>query len=232
MRGATLRKVLSRLQSLSHPENLEGMARFAIPTDRALGITTPDLKKLAREIGKDHRLAVQLWTTGIHEARSLAVMIEEPEHVTEAQTERWVNNFDGWSTCDGCCLHLIRRLPFAWRKAFEWSRRRREFEKRAAFALAAALAVHDKRAPDEKFLRFLAVIKRQAADERNFVKKAVNWALRAIGKRNLRLNRAALRTAREIRRLDSPAARWIAADALRELTSEAVQNRLRRSRAT
>jgi 3-methyladenine DNA glycosylase AlkD len=231
MRGTTLRQVLRRLKSLSHPENLEGMARFAIPIDRALGITTPDLKKLAREIGRNHSLAVQLWATKILEARGLAVMIEEPERVTEAQIERWVKEFDGWSVCDGCCLHLIRRLPFAWPKAFEWSRRRREFEKRAGFALAAALGVHDQGAPDDRFLRFLAVIKRQATDERNFVKKAVNWALRVIGKRNRRLNRAALRTAREIQKIDSHAARWIAADALRELSSDAVRKRLRRSRA-
>jgi 3-methyladenine DNA glycosylase AlkD len=232
MRGTTLRAALSGLQSLARPARLAGMARFAIPTDRALGISTPALKKLARQIGPNHRLAVELWATGIHEARALAAMIEEPERSTERQIERWVRDFDGWSTCDGCCLNLIVRLPFAWRKAFEWSRRSREFEKRAGFALAAVLAVHDQRAPDEKFLRFLQVLKRHARDERNFVKKAVNWALRQIGKRNLRLNRAALRTAREIRRLDSPAARWVAADALRELASKAVKARLHRSRAT
>ncbi len=208
------------------------MARFGIPVGRALGIPTPDIKRLAREIRRDHRLALELWRTGILEARALAAMIEEPKRASERQIERWVKDFDGWSICDGCCLYLIVRLPFAWRKAFEWSRRKREFEKRAGFALAAVLTVHDKQAPDARFLRFLPVIKRQARDERNFVKKAVNWALRQIGKRNRRLNRAALETARESSQIDSPAARWIAADALRELTSPAVQARLRHSRAT
>jgi 3-methyladenine DNA glycosylase AlkD len=154
-------------------------------------------------------------------------MIEEPELVTESQAERWLKDFDNWATCDGCCLYLFAYVPFAWRKVFEWSRREREFEKRAAFSLVACLTVHDKQAPDKKFLKFLPVIKRESGDGRNFVRKAANWALRQIGKRNLGLNRAAIRTAREIQKLGTPSARWIAADALRELTSTAVQKRLR-----
>jgi 3-methyladenine DNA glycosylase AlkD len=220
-------EVVRKLQSLGHAVNVEGMARFGIRPDKAFGIRAPVLQQMAREIGRDHRLAGELWATGIHEARALAAMIEEPARMTEAQAERWLKEFDNWATCDGCCLYLFNYLPFAWRKAFEWSRREREFEKRAAFSLVACLSVHDKGAPDEKFLKFLPVIKRQAGDGRNFVRKAVNWALRQIGKRNLKLNRAALRTAREIQKLGTPSARWIAADALRELNSEAVQKRLR-----
>ncbi len=154
-------------------------------------------------------------------------MIDGPELVTEAQAERWVRDFDNWATCDSCCLYLFAYVPFAWRKVFGWSRREREFEKRAAFSLVACLTVHDKAAPDERFLKFLPVIKREARDDRNFVRKAVNWALRQIGKRNRKLNRAAIRTAREIQKLGTPSARWIAADALRELTGAAVQRRLR-----
>jgi len=222
---------MGRLESLADPRQLEGMARFGIRVDKAYGgISTPALKKLGREVGKNHELAQELWKSGIHEARHLAALIDEPARVTEAQMERWAKQFDSWDVCDGCCLNLFVNTPFAHRQAIEWSRRKEEFVKRAAFALMAVLAVHDKKAGDEKFLRFLPIVKRESTDQRNFVKKAVNWALRQIGKRNLRLNRAAIRTAEEIRELDSPSARWIAADALRELRSEAVQKRLRQKR--
>jgi 3-methyladenine DNA glycosylase AlkD len=220
--------IIEKLRQLGCPADVEGMARFGIHPDNAFGIRVPILKKLAREMGRNHRLAGQLWATGIHEARGVAAMVDEPELVSDAQAERWVRDFDNWATCDGCCLYLFAYVPFAWRKVFEWGRREREFEKRAAFALAACLAVHDKAAPDERFLKFLPVIKRESNDGRNFVKKAVNWALRQIGKRNRKLNRAAIRTAREIQKLGTPSARWIAADALRELTSAGVQKRLRR----
>jgi 3-methyladenine DNA glycosylase AlkD len=220
-------EIVTRLRSLGNPADREGMLRFAVGNANALGIRAPVLKALARELGRNHRLAKELWATGIHEARHLAVFIEEPAKVTQAQAERWLRDIDSWDTCDGCCLYLFAYLPFAWRKVFEWSRRKREFEKRAAFSLTAVLAVHDRAAPDQKFLRVLPLIKRDSRDERNFVKKAVSWALRQIGKRNLRLNRAAIRTAREIQKLNSRAARWIASDALRELESDAVQRRLR-----
>jgi 3-methyladenine DNA glycosylase AlkD len=219
--------IIEKLRSLGCPADVEGMARFGIRTDKAFGIRAPVVKKMAREIGRNHRLALELWATGIHEARAIAARIEEPELVTESQAERWLKDFDNWATCDGCCLYLFAYVPFAWRKVFEWSRREREFEKRAAFSLVACLTVHDKQAPDKKFLKFLPVIKRESGDGRNFVRKAANWALRQIGKRNLGLNRAAIRTAREIQKLGTPSARWIAADALRELTSTAVQKRLR-----
>ncbi len=203
------------------------MARFALPTDRALGISVPKLRRLARELGQDHRLAQALWRLRILEARHLAGMVDEPERVTERQTKRWAKDFDSWEVCDGCSFNLFVRTRFAWPKAREWSRRREKFVKRASFALMAALAVHDKEAPDERFLRLLASIERAAGDDRNFVKKAVNWALRQIGKRNRRLNRAAIASARRIRKQGSRAARWIAADALRELESPVVQRRLR-----
>jgi 3-methyladenine DNA glycosylase AlkD len=225
-------EVLRRLCALGNPANVAGMAHFGILPDKAFGVRAPAIKKMARELGRNHRLAGELWVTGYREARALAAMIDEPERVTEAQAERWVRQFNSWDICDGCCLYLFAYLPFAWRKVFEWSLRKREYEKRAAFSLIAVLSVHDKTAPMEKFLKFLPVIKREANDGRNFVKKAVNWALRQIGKQNLSLNRAAIRTAREIRKLGTPSARWIAADALRELTSPAVQTRLRRARAT
>jgi 3-methyladenine DNA glycosylase AlkD len=219
--------IIEKLRQLGCPADVEGMARFGIRSEKAFGVRAPVIKQMAREIGRNHKLARELWATGIHEARAIAAMIEEPGLVTESQAERWVKDFDNWATCDGCCLYLFAYVPFAWRKVFEWSRRQGEFEKRAAFSLVACLTVHDKAALDEKFLKFLPVIQREAGDGRNFVKKAVNWALRQIGKRNLKLNCAAIRTAREIQKLGTPSGRWIAADALRELTSDAVQKRLR-----
>jgi len=186
----------------------------------------PRLQKLAKEIGKDHQLAGQLWASGIREARLLACMVADPKATTREQMERWVADFDSWDVCDTCCGYLFDRTSVAYSKALEWSSREEEFVKRAGFALTAFLVVHDKKAPDEKFMQFLPVIKREATDDRNFVKKAVNWALRQIGKRNMRLNLAAIETAQEIREIDSRSARWIAADALRELKGDAVQARL------
>ncbi len=222
-----VKAVLEGLHALADPRVREGMARFAVPTHRALGISVPVLQRLARELGCDHRLAQGLWRSRIHEARHLAAMIEQPELVTERQLDRWVKDFDSWDVVDGCCFNLIIKTPFAWRKAREWSRRPEEFVKRAGFALMAALAIHDKSAPDARFIACLPLIEREAGDDRNFVKKAVNWALRNIGKRNLRLNRAAITAAQKIRKQGSRPARWIAADALRELGSDAVQRRLR-----
>jgi len=218
---------------MADPRSREGMARFGIHVDNALGgISTPILKKLAREIGKDHRLARDLWKSGLHEARHLAAMVDDPAQVTEAQMERWAKDFDSWDAVDCSCLYLFVNTPYAHRKALEWSRRKEEFVKRAAFTLMAVLAVHDKEAADAKFLRFLPIIKRESTDDRNFVKKAANWALRQIGKRNQALNEVAIQAAREIRLIDSRSSRWIAADALRELASDAVQKRLRRTPRT
>jgi 3-methyladenine DNA glycosylase AlkD len=212
---------------MANPADLDGMARFGIQTSNSLGgIAMPRLQKLAKEIGKDHQLAGQLWASGIREARLLACMVADPKATTREQMERWVADFDSWDVCDTCCGYLFDRTSVAYSKALEWSSREEEFVKRAGFALTAFLVVHDKKAPDEKFMQFLPVIKREATDDRNFVKKAVNWALRQIGKRNMRLNLAAIETAQEIREIDSRSARWIAADALRELKGDAVQARL------
>ena len=202
------------------------MARFGINTGNSYGVSVYDLQKLAREIGKDHTLAQQLWASGIHEARILASMVDKPEMVADMQMEQWVKDFDSWDVCDLSCSNLFDKTQFAYQKAEAWSKREEEFVKRAGFVLMAVLAVHDKTATDEEFLKFMPIIKRESTDDRNFVKKAVNWALRQIGKRNLNLNKMAIKTAREIQQIDSKSARWIASDAIRELTGEAVQKRL------
>jgi 3-methyladenine DNA glycosylase AlkD len=227
----TKAQVLRELKSLANSKVREKMAYFGVNVPKAHGISAPVLHALARRIGKNHELAEQLWTTGIHEARILAALIGESGKVTSAQMERWVREFDSWDVVDAACCYLYAHAVPAWTKIKAWSRRREEFEKRAAFSLAAYLSYKDKTAPDARFERFLRVIEREAYDERNFVRKAVNWALRNIGKRNLRLNRAAINTAERIRRQGSRPARWIAADALRELKSDAVQRRLRRKAA-
>jgi 3-methyladenine DNA glycosylase AlkD len=181
---------------------------------------------MAEKIGVDHQLAQDLWASGIHEARILAGMIDDPKLVTEEQLEHWVVDFDSWDVCDQCCSNLFDRTPFAHKKAVEWSKRGEEFVKRGGFVLMAALAVHDKTAGDQAFEAFFPIIKREATDDRNFVKKAVNWALRNIGKRNESLNRRAIEVAEEIKQIDSRTARWIASDAIRELTSEKVKKRM------
>jgi 3-methyladenine DNA glycosylase AlkD len=193
------------------------MARFGIATDRALGVRIPDLRRLAREIGRDHGLALRLWRSGVHEARILASMIDDPARVTERQMEAWARSFDSWDLCDQVCGNLFDRTPFAHEAATRWAPREEEFVKRAGFALMATLAVHDADADDRRFLRFLPLIEREAPDGRNFVKKAVNWALRQIGKRNERLRREALRVARRLAEGPPGPARWVGRDALREL---------------
>jgi 3-methyladenine DNA glycosylase AlkD len=218
--------IIIRLKSLSNPKSVEGMARFGINPEKTLGISIPALRKMAKEIGRSHVLAQQLWDTGIHEARILAGMIDEPEKVDDSQMEQWVRDFDSWDVCGQCCMNLFDRTGFAYPKAIEWSGRDEEFVKRAGFALMAVLAFHDKKASDEAFLKFFPAIEKESIDERNYVKKAVNWALRQIGKRNINLNKLAIKTAKNIKKIDSKAARWIAADALRELEGEAVQKRL------
>ncbi|MBU3966797.1 MAG: DNA alkylation repair protein [Euryarchaeota archaeon] len=223
-----LEKYLKQLKSLADPEAAAGMARFGINPDNTLGVYIPAIRKMAKEIGKNHALAQELWSSGIHEARILAGMVDDPKEVTGEQMERWVAEIDSWDVCDQVCSNLFDKTHFAYQKAHEWSGREEEFVRRAGFVLMASLSVHDKKAGDEKFLEFLPLIKRGALDERNFVKKAVNWALRQIGKRNLDLNRAAILTANDIQKIDSKAAKWIASDALRELTDEKIQKRLRK----
>lgn len=220
--------IIRKLKSLADPEVVKGMARFGIKPNNTYGISVPNLRRVAREAGKDHDLARQLWASGIHEARLLAGMIDDPELVTGEQMESWVKDFDSWDVCDQCCMNLFKKTRFAYGKAIEWTLREEEFVKRAGFVLMACLAVSDKRASDEEFEQFFSIIKREASDSRNFVKKAVNWALRQIGKRNVILNETAIKTAQEIQETGSRSARWVASNALRELTSQAVQGRLRR----
>jgi len=212
---------------MGDPAAVAGMARYGIRSQQVLGVGMPRLRALAKRIGRDHALAQQLWLTGILEARAVASMIGDPKLVTEELMETWVADFDSWAVCDGACCTLFDKTKFAWKKALEWSRRDEEYVKRAGYTIMAALAVHDKSAPDAKFLRLLPAIRRGATDERNFVRKAVNWALRQIGKRNRNLNCAAIAAARQIHTMDSRSARWIASDALRELESAAVQRRLK-----
>lgn len=219
--------IIARLQAEANPANVAGMARYGINPTNTLGISIVTLRRLAREIKKNHELALELWDSGIHEARILSGFIDEPEKVTEAQLEQWVRDFDSWDVVDQLS-ELIYRTPYALKKIHGWSGSDAEFIRRTAFSLIAEISCHDKKMADEEFEQFFVLIKRAAADERNYVKKAVNWALRNIGKRNLVLNRRAIEVAREIQKIDSRAARWIAADALRELTSEAVQKRLSR----
>ena len=227
----TATEILQHLQSLSNSDNVAGMARFGIRAKKVYGVPLSKLKSLARQVGKNHLLAQELWSSGAHEARLVACFIENPAEVTSRQMDCWAGDFDNWAVCDGCCLHLFAKVPFAQAKVAGWCVRSQEFVKRAGFSMMAVLAVHDKKASDSLFLTWLGLIKNASTDERNFVKKAVNWAVRQIGKRNLRLNRAAIRTARAIHKLDSTSARWIASDALRELMSDAVQKRLRNRKA-
>jgi 3-methyladenine DNA glycosylase AlkD len=214
-------EILKKLKSLSDPKAVEGMARFGINPKNTYGVSIPEIRKLAKEIGKDHKLAQQLWSSGIHEARILAGLVDRIEDVTEEQMEKWVKDFDSWDVCDQVCMNLFDKTKFAYAKAEEWSKRKEEFVKRAGFALMASLAVHDKKSKDEEFLKFLPIIKRESTDERNFVKKAVNWALRQIGKRNKNLNKLAIQTAKEIQKIDSKTSKWIASDAIKELKSKA-----------
>jgi len=223
----TVERIVAELRRLGTKHNVEGMARYGIRAKKVFGVSKPKLDALAKRIGKNHALGLELWSTGIQDAKILAGLISEPEKVTGTQMELWVRDFDNWDSCDGTCCHLFVLADGAWEKAFTWTKRKEEFQKRGGFALAAYLAYRDKAAADSKYLKFLKVIEREAEDERNFVRKAVNWALRNIGKRNVRLNRAAIATAKRLRAKESRAARWIAADALRELEGEAMQARLR-----
>jgi 3-methyladenine DNA glycosylase AlkD len=220
--------VLDRLKSKARPEQLKGMAKYGMTVEQRLGVSVPDIRQLAKQIGRDHKLALDLWETGITEARILASMVDEPGKLTEEQMEDWVKGINSWDVCDQVCMNLFEKNELAWKKVIDWSERDEEFVRRTAFSLVACLAWHDKKASDDKFTELLPVIIRSSTDERNFVKKAVNWALRNIGKRNLNLNQAAIKATKDIQRFDSRAARWVASDARRELESEAIQSRLRR----
>ena len=204
----------------------EGMARYAIPSDNAFGVTMANIQVLAKRLGKNHELAAKLWDTGWYEARMLTAYVDEPGRVTSAQMDRWCRDFDNWGICDTLCFVLFDRTPHAWAKVAQWSNRREEFARRAAFALLWGLTVHDKVANDQQFVQGLLFIERAASDERHFVKKAVNMALRAIGKRNSALNAAAVAVAQRLAESPEAAARWVGKDALRELTSPGVTRRL------
>jgi len=225
---ATVDEVMEQLKSKAKKDQLEGMARFAIVGDQRLGVSVPDMRKIAKDIGKDQQLALDLWETGVPEGMIVAGMIAEPEKLTEQQMEAWVVDINSWDICDQVCMNLFEKTPLAEKKIYEWSVREEEFVKRASYALIACLAWHDKEASDEAFTQYFPVIVAGATDERNFVKKAVNWALRNIGKRNQALNKEAIKVTKEIQGIDSKSARWIASNAIRELESEKVQERLRK----
>jgi len=206
----------------------DGMARFAIPSDKAFGVSVGDLRDYGKKLGRSHALAAALWDTGWYEARMLTAFIDDPAQVTPAQMDRWCREFDNWAICDTLCFHLFDRTPHAWKKVSQWSSLLGEFQKRGSFALLWALSVHDKQAADERFLAGLKLIEREAADDRNFVKKAANMALRAIGKRNAALHAAAIKVAQRLAESKAAAARWNGKDALRELNSASVKSRLKR----
>jgi 3-methyladenine DNA glycosylase AlkD len=223
----TSEEIIKVLSSKRSEYNREGMARFGINVDKAFGISIAELRKIAKQTGKDHKLAQELWKTGYHEARILACLIDDYKQVTEKQMDKWVKDFDSWDLCDQCCNNLFRFTPFAYSKVYEWVNKEKEFVKRAAFSMMAVLSFHDKEADDEIFLEFLELIKKKSDDERNFVKKAVNWALRQIGKRNKNLNKSAIKAAKEILLLKTKAGNWIARNALREIESDIYQKRLK-----
>jgi len=233
--------LIAKLRALGSKKDRAGMAHYGINVDDAFGVSIYELRKIAKRLGTDHGLALALWATGNHEARLLACFVDDPAAVTEQQTEAWASDFDSWDICDQATTSLFDLTEHAWTKAAAWAKRDEEWVKRGGFALMAGLAVHDKAASDRVFVKLLPLIERAASDERNFVKKAVNWALRNIGKRNRALNKAAIACAEKIRtaankcasgdRGGDPgarSARWVAADALRELTSEKVQARLKK----
>lgn len=226
-KDCTFDEVMEELRTMAKPQKLEGMARFGIKRDKRLGISMPELREAGKSIGKDHRLALRLWATKIPDAMILASLVDDPEKVTEQQADSWVKDLDSWDVCDQLCMNLFDRVPFAGKKIREWSIRDEEFVKRASFALIACIAWHNKDAPDELFTGFFPLIKSGATDERNYVKKAVSWALRHIGKKNLNLNKKALELAGEIKNIGSKSSRWIASDVIRELESAAVQKRLK-----
>ena len=221
-------EVLAWLQKRGTKATVEGMARYGIAAERAFGVPMGTLLSLRKRLGKDHALAMALWDSGWYEARLLAALVGDPQRVTRRQMNAWAASFENWGDCDTVCFHLFDRTPFAWEKARQWAASPREFVKRAAFALMACLALHDKAAPDKSFLALLPLIEKGARDERNFVKKGVNWALRAIGRRNLALSAAALAVAKRLARSEEAACRWVGKDALRELASPKVRLRLAR----
>ncbi|MFA4998949.1 MAG: DNA alkylation repair protein [Candidatus Paceibacterota bacterium] len=220
-------EIIKKLRSLANPKNVAGMARFGINPKNTLGVPVPKLRALAKRIGKDHKLTQRLWNSKIHEARILASMIDDPKLVTEKQINKWANDFNSWDVCDQACMNLFAFAKSAYKKCFEFPKRKEEFVRRTGFTLMACFSVKRKDIKDSDLIKFFPVIKKYSTDERNFVRKAVNWALRQIGKRNIKLNKEAIKVAKGIQKINSKSAKWIAYDAIKELESEAVQKRLK-----
>jgi len=220
-------EIIKKLRSLANPKNVAGMARFGISPKNTLGVPVPKLRALAKRIGKDHKLAQKLWNSKIHEARILASMIDDPKLVTEKQINKWVKDFNSWDVCDQVCMNLFVFAKPAYKKCFEFPKRKEEFVRRTGFTLMACFAFKRRDLKDGDLIKFFPVIKKYSTDERNFVRKAVNWALRQIGKRNIKLNKEAIKAAKEIQKTNSKTAKWIAYDAIKELESKAVQKRLK-----
>lgn len=223
---ATATEILELLKERAKPEKIQGMAKFGLTPGSRLGVSVPDMRAVAKQVGRDHDVALELWESGYPEAQIVASMIAEPAQLTEVQMETWVIDLNSWDTCDQVCMNLFEKSPLVKEKILDWSNREEEFVKRAAYALIACLAWHDKEMDNEEFTNLFPIISSGSIDDRNYVKKAVSWALRNIGKRNLDLNQAAIKLAQDIRQIDSRAARWIASDVLRELQSEQVHQRL------
>ena len=217
-----MKAALAYLERKGSKRNRDGMARFAIVADKAFGVGMGDIRAYAKQVGKNHALALALWKTGWYEARMLAPFVDEPACVTRTQMDRWARDFDNWAVCDHACFHLFDKTPHAYAMVPKWAARKEEFVKRAAFALIASLALHDKKGPDKPFLRFLPLIERAATDDRNFVKKGVSWALRGIGHRNPAMHAEALRSAERLAASGDRTARWIGKDALRDLSRSAA----------
>lgn len=226
--AARVKAVLTWLESHGSHTNREGMARFGIVSAHVYGISVATLRAHAKVLGKSHALALALWETGSHEARMLAAFVDEPALVTSTQMNAWCRDFDNWALCDTVCFHLFDRSPLAYGKVESWARRRAEFEKRAGFALLASLALHDKRADDARFIPTFDLVKQAAKDERNFVKKAVSWALKGVGQRSTALHTRAVALARELAASSERTERWIGKDALRDLTEDKTLARLKR----
>jgi len=229
-RRGQVRAVLAELEAMSTKRDRENLKRFGITANKAFGVSMVNMQKLAKRLGRNHELAAALWKTEWYEARMLTSFVDDPARVTSAQMDRWCRDFDNWGICDTICFHLFDRTPHAWSKVNRWHDERGEFVRRAAFALLASLALHDKQTGDEPFVEALALVERAATDDRNFVKKGVSWALRLIGRRNRFLNTQAVRVSRRLAASPAAAARWIGKGALRELTSPMVTRRLAVSR--
>jgi 3-methyladenine DNA glycosylase AlkD len=221
-----LQDIVGRLELLSTPENIEGMERFGITPEKTYAVRIPELRKIAKESGKNHELALELWELDFRETKILACMIDDPERVSSAQLNEWVLEFDYWEICDQCCMNLFRKTSFAYNKIFEWGENEAEFVKRAAFSLLAVMAVHDKKQPNQQFEQYYPLLISASTDNRNFVKKSVNWALRSIGKKNSSLNKSSIDLAEEILALNTKSSKWIASNALKELKSEKVRKKL------